>query len=259
MRKLLLAVAVVAGMPCAAQAQVLAQVGGVSITLQEVVAADPAAAKDKAVRDKVLLTLINRQAVLNAAERTGIRNTLEYKRALKESGENIAIQLMARQFTASHPVTDKDLEETYQKLASVPAPEQYRLREITTNSYQAAETAIAEIKSGRSFSIVAAEKSQDAQTAPLGGETGWLAAPQLLAPILKAIQSLKVGEVTGPIAVPKGFAVLQLLGKRSAPKPALDQIKSQLSVAVQQQQWNSYVLKLRSEQGAHLVVPLPEK
>jgi peptidyl-prolyl cis-trans isomerase C len=259
MRTRLLAAATAVCLPGAALAQVLAQVGGVSITQQQVVAADPAAAKDKAVRDRVLLTLINRQAVLNAAERTGIKNTPEYKRALKQAGDNIAIELMARQFTASHPVTDKNIEDTYQKLVNQPAPEQYRLAEIITDSYQSAQAAIAEIKGGKPFSMVAAETSQDAQTAALGGETGWVAASQLLAPILKAVQPLKVGEVTGPVAVPKGFAVLQLLGKRPAPKPPLDQIKPQLTTAVQQQEWNTYVIKLRSEQGAHLVVPLPEK
>ena len=72
MRQLLLAAVLVAGLPCAAPAQILAQVGGVTIALQEVIAADPAAAKDTAARNKTLLTLINRQAVLNAAERTGV-------------------------------------------------------------------------------------------------------------------------------------------------------------------------------------------
>ncbi len=100
MRQLLLAGVLVAGLPCAASAQILAQVGGVTITLQEVIAADPAAAKDNAARNKTLLTLINRQAVLNAAERTGIYKSAEYKRALKQAGENIAIQLVAKNFTA---------------------------------------------------------------------------------------------------------------------------------------------------------------
>jgi peptidyl-prolyl cis-trans isomerase C len=259
MRQLLLAAIMIAFLPCAALAQVLAQVGGVSITLQEVVAADPAAAKDTAARSKTLLTLINRQAVLNAADRTGVKNTAEYKRAVKQAGENTAIQLMARNFIASHPITDQELKDAYQKGVDAPAPEQFRLRQIITESYTAAQAAIDEIKGGKSFSIVAAEKSQDPQSAALGGEVGWVAATQLLAPILKAVQPLKVGEVTGPISVPKGFVVLQLLGRRPTPKPSLDQIKPQLTNALQQQQWDKYVIKLRTEQGAHLVVPLPEK
>lgn len=259
MRQLLLAAIMVALSPCAALAQILAQVGGVSITLQEVVAADPAAAKDTAAKNKTLITLINRQAVLNAADRTGVRNTAEYKRAVKQAAENAAIQLVARNFTAAHPVTDQELNDAYQKVVDAPAPEQFRVREIITESYAAAQAAIDEIKGGKSFSIVAAEKSQDLQSAAVGGEVGWLPANQLLAPILKAVQPLKIGEVTGPISVPKGFVVLQLLGRRPTPKTPLDQIKPQLTNLLQQQQWDKYVIKLRTEQGAHLVVPLPEK
>lgn len=259
MRTLLIAAAIVASLPCAALAQVLAEVGGVSITQQQVVAADPAAAKDKAVHDKVLLTLINRQAMLNAAGKTGIKNTPEYKHASKQADEDTVIRLMEQQFITAHPVSDKDIADAYQKLAEAASTEQYRLREITTDSYQEAEAAIAEVKGGKSFSVVAAEKSQDTQTAPLGGETGWVNRSQLLAPILKAVEPLKPEEVTGPVAVPKGFVVLQLLGKRPTPKPALDQIKPQLTAAIQQQRWNEYVVKLRTEQGAHLVVPLPSK
>jgi len=259
MRKLWLAAGIVVCLHNVAHAQILAQVGGVSITLQDVLAADPAAAKDPAVRNKTLLTLINRQAVLNAAERSGIRRSPEYKRALKQAEDNIAIQLLAQQFAASHPISDQELASAYQKIFDKPAPEQYRLREITTESYDAAEAAINEIKGGASFSIVAAEKSQDEQTAALGGETGWIMETQLLAPILKTVQSLKIGEVAGPVAVPKGYVVLQLLGKRPAPKPTLEQAKPQLSETIRQQEWEKYVVSLRTEQGAHLVVPLPEK
>ena len=107
--------------------------------------------------------------------------------------------------------------------------------------------------------MLAAEKSQDPQTAAMGGEAGWLASTQLLAPILKTVKSLKVGEVTGPVAVPKGYVVLQLLGTRAMPKPTLDEVKQQLTEGLRQQAWNAYVIKLRTEQGARLIVPLPEK
>lgn len=261
MRTLLMAVAVAlaAGLPFAARAEVLAQVGGVSITRQQVVAANPAAAKDKTVREKVLVTLINRQAVLNAAERNDIKSKPEYKQELGQVRENLIIQLMTQEFIASHPVSDKELKEAYKKVIKALPPEQYRLREITTASYRSAKAAIDDIKAGKSFSIIAAEKSQDAQTAALGGETGWVADSQLLAPVLKAVKPLKVGEVTGPIAVPKGFVVLQLLGKRPTPKPPLEQIKQQLTNAVQRQEWDKHVLTLRSKQNAHLIVPLPGK
>lgn len=259
MRGFPFAAMVMVALPAIGHAQVIAQVGGASITRQDVVAANPAAAKNQAERNKTLLTLINRQAVLNAAAKSGIEKSPEYTKAMKQASANLAIQMVAQQFSESHPVSDQDVEAKYKQLFAKPLPEQYRLREVTTASYADAEAVIAEIKAGKSFSMVAAEKSQDLQTGPLGGETGWLAAPQLLAPILKAVEKTKVGDVTGPIAVPNGYVVLQLLGKRETPKPDLAQIKPQLIAAIREEAWNKYVLELRTQQGARLIVPLPEK
>lgn len=260
MHRLLLVIVLTSGLvaPTFAYAQVLAQVGGTSITLHDVIAADPAAAKNAAIRNKVLLVLIDRQAVLNEAKRRGVEKSEKYKRAVKQARDNIAVQLMAQQFAASHPVTEKEIKAAYQKAVNKPYPEQYRLREISVDSYKAAQGVIAQLKAGRSFSILATEESQDPH-AQIGGETGWLAATQLLAPILKAVKPLKVGEVAGPVAVPKGYVVLQLLGKRPMPKPALDQVKQKLTEVLRQQAWNAYVIKLRTEQGAHLIVALPKK
>ncbi|HEY5331633.1 MAG TPA: peptidylprolyl isomerase [Acidobacteriaceae bacterium] len=259
MRRFPFVAMIMVGLPAIGHAQLVAQVGGASITQKDVLAANPAAAKNPAERNKTLLTLIDRQAVLNAAAKSGIEKSPEYRKAVKQASANLAIQLVAQQFSQSHPVSDQEAEAKYKELIEKPLPEQYRLREITTASYQDAETVIAEIKAGKSFSMMAAEKSQDLHTGPIGGETGWLAAPQLLAPILKIVEKTKVGDVTGPIAVPNGFVVLQVLGKRETPKPDFARIKSQLIAALRQEAWNKYVLKLRTEQGAHLIVPLPEK
>ncbi len=259
MRMTLLAAAVLAGLSSAAHAQVLAEIGGVSITLNDVIAANPAAAKDQQVRNSTLVTLINRQAVLNAAAKTGIDKTPDFKRELKQATDTLIIQATAKKFTDSYAVTDKDIEAKYKDIFDKPPPEQYRLRTITSESYDAAQNALNEIKNGASFSNVAAERSQEAQTAALGGETGWLMDKQLLAPILKTVQDMKVGEVVGPVSVPNGYVVLQLMGKRPAPKPTLEEAKQQLIATIKQQAWDKYVLKLRTDQGARLVTPLPEK
>ncbi len=259
MRMAVLAAAMIAGLSNAAHAQVLAEIGGVSITLNDVIAANPAAAKDQGARNSTLLTLINRQAVLNAAKKSDIEKSADFKRELKQATDTLIIQAMAKKCTDSYTVTDKDVEQKYKDIFDKPPPEQYRLREITTESYDAAQNAMNEIKNGAQFSAVAAERSQEAQTAALGGETGWLMDTQLLAPILKTVQGMKIGEVVGPVSVPNGYVVLQLMGKRQAPKPTLEQARQQLIATIKQQAWDKYVLKLRTEQGARLVTPLPEK
>jgi peptidyl-prolyl cis-trans isomerase C len=259
MRKALLVVLVVAGLSSAAYAQTLAQVGGVSITLEQVVAANPAAKGDMIIRNQVLITLINRQAILNEAAKLGIEKTPEYAQALKDDEVNLVIRMMVERFTKANPVTDKDLEAGYKKAFDKRFPEEYRLREILVDSFKAAEAAIQELKAGKSFSILAAEKSQDTPTAAIGGELGWQVATALPAGILKAVKTMKVEQVAGPISIPQGFVVIQLLGERPTPKPTLDQVKPQLVTAIQQQAWIEHVIKLRTEQGAHLIVALPSQ
>lgn len=237
-------------------AQSLARVGGVAITLQQVISADPAAQSNMSLRNRDLVVLINRQAVINEAKRSGLTKTAEYESAFGQAEDNIALELMEKRFLASHPVSDQQLAETYREIVKNPPAEQYRFRQIIVASYQAAQTALTRLRTGEDFSNLAAAMSQD-PSATVGGEVGWQPAMQLSAPILVLLKTLKIEEVAGPVPVPEGFAVLQLLGKRTAPKPRLDEIRGEIITSLQQQAWIDYTVKLRNAQGVQLAAPLP--
>lgn len=236
-------------------AQTLARVGGVSITLQQVIAANPAAKANPTVRHQALLALINRQAVLNEAKRSGLTKSAAYNSAVAEAKENVAINLLAQQYVQSHPVTDQKVLAAYQEVFNKPASPEYRYRQIIVTSYSIAQTVLADLKDGQDFSVLAGSISQDA-SADVGGELGWQLASRLPAPILKVIKKIKISEVAGPISIPQGYAVIQLLAMRDAPKPTLDQVKDQLTNALQQQEWIKEIIRLRTAQGAQLIVPL---
>lgn len=255
MRKSFFIMIATAGLIHPAFAQTLAKVGGVSITLEQVIAADPAAKTDPAIRNKVLIALVNRQAVLNDAKKIGLEQTPDYQTALAQAKENILINLEAKNFAAANPISDQQISDEYNNIFSKPAPDEYRFREILVASFADAQSVITELKAGQSFSILAAKTSTD-QSAAIGGEVGWQVATQLSAPILKTLKTMQVGQIAGPISLPQGYVVIQLLGVRLAPKPALDQVKAKISAALQQQEWIDQVIKLRKAQGAQLIVPL---
>jgi peptidyl-prolyl cis-trans isomerase C len=255
MRKILLLAVAATVFSGPAFAQTVAKVGGVSITLAQVIAADPAAKTDAATRNKVLVALVNRQAVLNEAKTSGLTQTSAYKAALAQAEANITINLEAQNFIEQNPVSAQKLAATYQTVFNKPAPVEYRFRQIMVSSFAAAQTIIGNLKNGQDFSILAAQDSQDA-SANVGGEVGWQIATQLPAPILQAFKTMKVAQVAGPISLPQGYDVVQLLGTRSAPKPTLDQVKGQLTNALQQQEWVAQIVKLRNAQGAQLIVPI---
>lgn len=255
MKNLLIASAFIVSTSGPVYAQTLARVGGVSITLEQVVAADPAAKSDLAAQKKTLIALINRQAVLNEARKSGLLKSEAYKTAVSEAKDNVAINMLAQKFIHDHPLSDEQISAAYKKVFGQVAPQEYRYRLIVVDSYSGAQAILEKLKNGTDFSILAAQLSKDA-SADLGGEMGWQGGSRIPAPLLKVMKTMKDVEIAGPISIPQGYAVVQLLGKRSAPKPPLDQVKSQLVSALQRQEWINEIVKLRSNQGAQLMVPL---
>lgn len=239
-----------------AYAQTLAKVGGVPITLQQVIAANPAAKTKQKVRQKTLLILVNRQAIINEAKKTGLENTAAYKQKVAQEKMNVLINMAAHQYIKSHPVKSQQVKQEYDKIFGKPMPMEYRLRVIQTSTYKDAKAALDEIRHGKSFSMVAAEKSQDNANREIGGELGWQVSTHLIAPVLKTVKTMKVGQVAGPIAISKGFSLIQLLGERRTPKPSFDDVKDKITNELEQKEWVKHVIKLRSEQNAHLVIPL---
>jgi peptidyl-prolyl cis-trans isomerase C len=239
-----------------ASAQTLAKVGGVPITLQQVIGANPAAKTDKKVEQQVLVALINRQAILNEAHKLGLQNSPQYKSAISQAEDNTLIQITAAKFSKDHPITQTELQAGYNKAFNRPMPEEYRLREILVPTASLAKSIINQIKQGKSFSSLAFQYSKDTQSGALGGEIGWQVATAIYAPVLKDLNAMKVGQVSGPISTPSGFVIIQLLDKRLTPKPTLEQVKPALTKDLMQHAWIEHIIKLRSAQNAHLIVPL---
>jgi peptidyl-prolyl cis-trans isomerase D len=73
-----------------------------------------------------------------------------------------------------------------------------------------AESALGRIRAGGDFAEVAKETSEDASTASRGGDLGLIAAGELVPEVDKLIQSLKAGELGGPVRSPFGYHVVKV-------------------------------------------------
>jgi peptidyl-prolyl cis-trans isomerase D len=73
-----------------------------------------------------------------------------------------------------------------------------------------AESALGRIRGGADFAQVAKEMSEDPSTASRGGDLGLIAQGELVPEVDKLIQSLKPGEVGGPIRSPFGYHVVKV-------------------------------------------------
>ncbi|OSZ67123.1 peptidylprolyl isomerase [Sphingomonas sp. IBVSS1] len=118
-------------------------------------------------------------------------------------------------------VGDDEVQAVVDKLNAAKGKDEYHVGEIfltatTENLNQVMEDAariVGQVRGGASF-VAYARQFSEASTAGLGGDLGWVRAEQLsdaLAPVLAAMQP---GQISDPIPVPGGVAIMSLLEKR---------------------------------------------
>jgi peptidyl-prolyl cis-trans isomerase SurA len=144
-------------------------------------------------------------------------------------------KLINKEIASRVAATDTEISNYYeQNKASFDAPEtEYHLAQIEVAAFagppahkddaaknmaaaeRKAEALYARLQRGDDFAAVAQQYSQDAKTAPGGGDMGFIPASSLESnPQLKrAIASLKPGEISGILRSPSGFHIVKLLGR----------------------------------------------
>jgi len=144
-------------------------------------------------------------------------------------------KLINKEIASRITVTDAEISDYYDhNKASFDAPEtEYHLAQIEVTPFSGPpahkddeakniiaserkiEALYARLQRGDDFGAVAQQYSEDAKTAPGGGDMGFIPASSLSSnPQLKqAITSLKVGEISGIFRTPSGFHIIKLLGR----------------------------------------------
>lgn len=84
-------------------------------------------------------------------------------------------------------------------------------RHILLATRDAAEQALADIRAGAEFAEVARQRSIDSDTAPNGGDLGWLPRGYMPEEFDEVAFSLQPGEVGGPVQTIYGWHVIQVL------------------------------------------------
>ena len=94
------------------------------------------------------------------------------------------------------------------------------------------------LKSGKTFTGVAKEFSEDPKTFDKGGDLGFMMKNQTLPEISSAMEKLKLGEISTIIESSLGFHIIQLMEKKESHVIALDQVKPEIL---------NHLLKLETE------------
>lgn len=103
---------------------------------------------------------------------------------------------------------------------------QLRLQQIVVSNKDQAAKVAADIAKKIDFAQIAKERSLDDATRENGGDLGWIEEddPFIAEPILKAVQQMKVGEVSKPIEWNGQMYIVKLKDRKEQPKQSKEEV-----------------------------------
>jgi len=110
-----------------------------------------------------------------------------------------------------------------------------------------AKAIIAKLKAGSKFEDLA-KQSKDTGSAANGGDLDWANPASFVKPFADALVALKKGQVTEtPVKTQFGYHVIELEDTRPAKVPTLDEVKPQITEALQQKKLQAFQEELRKK------------
>ncbi|MEH7418123.1 peptidyl-prolyl cis-trans isomerase [Neobacillus drentensis] len=165
------------------------------------------------------------QSSYNSFSQNGHQDESKWKEQIRSS------LLLEELLTKDVTISNRELERYYIKnknLFSVPAA--YHLSHIVVKTKEEAETAKKELAHGSSFSAMAMERSIEEFSANEGGDIGYISNGDERYPkqYITIAKKLKTKDVSKPIKVKEGYALLRLDGKINGKSYSFDEVKDQV-------------------------------
>lgn len=198
------------------------------------------------LRNNIKETLINQEVIAQAAVKQGLDKTADFNTTMELSKDQNLVNAYLHHYVATHPITDAELRQEFDKIKAHMGTKEYKVRHILVKSEAEAKKIIAEIKKGASFSKLAEEKTIDPGSKSTGGQLDWAPASNFVKPFADAVVKLKKGQMTqAPVQSPFGWHVIQLQDEKPLKLPTLEQVKPQLMQRVQQERIQKLIADLR--------------
>lgn len=238
-----------------AMAQNAAVVNGTAIPASRVnemvkqVTSQPNGPKDTPeLRQRVKDELINREILLQAAEKLGLAKNPEVKAQLDMARQSILIRALVSDYVKKHPVSDADIKAEYDRIVQQAGDKEYHVQHILVGSEDEAKAIIAKLKAGANFSELAKQDSKDPGSASNGGDLDWATPSAFVKPFSDAMVSLKKGQITEePVKTPFGYHVIKVEDIRPARIPDLETVKKQIVEGLEQKKLLAYQDELRKK------------
>lgn len=233
-------------------AGLLARVGGIEISVEEVRAAlqglgaidEAALARDPAMLNQMVRSLVVQRLILRQAREQKFDQQPEIAARLERARESALADAYLQSISeppADYP-SEAELKSVFEaNQESFRQPRAFRLAQIFIASdkndsqeakakTQAKVDALAEKlkKPSADFALIARAESEEAQSAANGGEIGWLTEEQIQPELRPRLPQMKLGAVSEPIRLNDGWHILKTLDVRESFTPTFDQARPAL-------------------------------
>ncbi|RXZ38830.1 peptidylprolyl isomerase [Oxalobacteraceae bacterium CAVE-383] len=199
------------------------------------------------LRAAVKQELINREVLMQEADKQGLSNTADVKAQMEQARQMIVIRSLIADFGKKHPITDSDIKAEYDKFKATTGDKEYHVHHILVETEDQAKAIIAKLKAGTKFEDLA-KQSKDPGSAANGGDLDWATPAAFVKPFSDAMVALKKGDITDtPVKTQFGYHVIRLDDVRAAKVPTLEELKPQITEALQQRKIQEYQESLLSK------------
>lgn len=239
----LLVVLLAAAVP--AMAQNLAVVNGKAIPSSRVDAmvkqlASQGQQDSPQLRAMVKQELINREVLMQEAEKSGLASNAEVKNQLEIARQSLLIRALMIDYVKKNPVSDAEVQAEYDKAKAQAGDKEYHAYHILVEKEDEAKAIILKLKAGAKFEELA-KQSKDTGSAAKGGDLDWATPATFVPAFSQAMTALQKGQFTEtPVKTEFGYHIIKLDDVRTAKFPTLEEVKPQIVDGLQQQKVQAY-------------------
>jgi parvulin-like peptidyl-prolyl isomerase len=198
--------------------------------------------------DRLVRAELVRRAVLEEARAKGWDKRPEVIEEMERAKNQVLVSAYLASFLrpgANYP-SESDVQAFYDANSKLfPVPIRYHLAQIFISAPDGApkEQLDAAAKKAKElgsraradsagFGDLAKKSSEHAESAPKGGDVGWLAEANIVPDVRGPLQQLKPGQVSAPIRSAQGWHILKLLEKKSAGVAPLSEVRDNIVQAL---------------------------
>jgi peptidyl-prolyl cis-trans isomerase C len=184
---------------------------------------------------RVRESLINLELLSRAALDKGLDKEPQLAAALDIRRKDQLAKAYLEDYVKAHPVTDAEIQATYDKAKAGPVEPEYRAHHILVKTEAEAKKIIADLGKKAKFEDLAKKHSQDPGSAKNGGALDWSDRGAFVKEFSDALTSLKKGEITKtPVKTQFGYHVIRLDETRQPQLPPLDVVRGEIVKQLQQ-------------------------